>query len=522
MDIKLEYIKNINYILYNYIIIYDNKYDLIYKCLKDKNYIFNYINNNNNSKEYILLFYSIITNNYKCLKLLIEKGYDINKRFNNNNICLSIACYDGDVKIVQLLLDNGADIYQTDKYFGRTALEEAFYNNKYDIVNLFFGRYYSQQLMTNVLINSIKEDNKKLSGYIIFNNKDNLSIFNSLNGNNESALLIACKLENYELAKIIIKHSNKVINTKCNEGYNCLMISCDKGYYNIIELLLNNGADIDINNEYGDTCLFKSYKNKIEILKLLLKYNPNINHQNNFGDTCLIIACKKAHLYIYHIYKIIELLISSGADINIQNKYGKTCLFYSCSYPYQKINEIIVKLLINNGADVNILNNQNNNCLQVACIKGCYNIVKILYENGVNVENRSKTGDTALMYASRYNNVDIVEYLISIVNNFGKSAIEQAIINKNYNIVKILISHGAYINDRLLNLSINLNAISISKLLLASGCDYAYNVSHNKNNKLKYINDYLESYEYDVLKNKKSSNIFSLIVLTSDNYFNLI
>ena len=46
----------------------------------------------------------------KLIKLLIEKGVDINIPNSNGLTLINMACYKGHTKIVKLLIENGADI----------------------------------------------------------------------------------------------------------------------------------------------------------------------------------------------------------------------------------------------------------------------------------------------------------------------------------------------------------------------------------------------------------------------------
>ena len=86
----------------------------------------------------------------------------------------------------------------------------------------------------------------------------------------------------------------------------------------IVKLLLNAGADIDKQDNHGDTALiYAAIKNNIEIVKLLLNSGADIDKQNNNGDTALIYAAYRNNL------EIVEILLDYGADefiLDYENK----------------------------------------------------------------------------------------------------------------------------------------------------------------------------------------------------------
>lgn len=89
-------------------------------------------------------------------------------------------------------------------------------------------------------------------------------------------------------------------------------------------------ADVDIQDEYGETALFRSIKNRnIKGVKSLLEHGANSNHKNNNGNTPLICACytglfNSSETSIYDIRLIISILLESDADVSAKNNQGET------------------------------------------------------------------------------------------------------------------------------------------------------------------------------------------------------
>jgi len=80
------------------------------------------------------------------------------------------------------------------------------------------------------------------------------------------------------------------VNAKEDDGldYNTLMITTINGHTRGVELLLNHGVDKEAKNAYGITALIiASEYNHIEIIKMLLEHSANINVHNRLGHSCL-------------------------------------------------------------------------------------------------------------------------------------------------------------------------------------------------------------------------------------------
>jgi ankyrin repeat protein len=74
---------------------------------------------------------------------------------------------------------------------------------------------------------------------------------------------------------------------------------------NRLEEYIKSGCNINIQNNYGDTLLhIASERGYTEIVKLLLKYKADVNIRNKWNETVLDIAKDKINYYT----EIIELL----------------------------------------------------------------------------------------------------------------------------------------------------------------------------------------------------------------------
>jgi len=110
----------------------------------------------------------------------------------------------------------------------------------------------------------------------------------------------------------------------------------------MINFLLENGADINKLDGYGNSLLFSAIKNNnIKLIKFLLKKNANINFQNKY-TTPLMLAIKMKNI------ELVKILLKNGANINFQDKNLNTPLILAIKMK----NIELVKILLKNNADI--------------------------------------------------------------------------------------------------------------------------------------------------------------------------
>jgi len=139
-----------------------------------------------------------------------------------------------------------------------------------------------------------------------------------------SILMAAFEEDNLEIAELLLKLgvSPEIENVHW-DWRTCLIWACYKGYDDVVELLLNNGADpnyikgsklpLMVATEYG-------YEDVVELL-LNNGADPNIK----INDWTSLMKASK-----YNRKKISEILLNNGADPNIQNGlYGKSSIDFA-------------------------------------------------------------------------------------------------------------------------------------------------------------------------------------------------
>ena len=130
----------------------------------------------------------------------------------------------------------------------------------------------------------------------------------------------------------------------------------------IIKLLIEKGASLDIQNDTGKTALMYSIMfDRIDIVTLLLEKGASLDNKDHHGRTAMMYAvfqryvnhgetrCTSSpfhgdsHYEKFNDSHIIELLIEKGASLDIQDNEGKTALTISQEKGNEEIVEYIMK-----------------------------------------------------------------------------------------------------------------------------------------------------------------------------------
>jgi ankyrin repeat protein len=166
-------------------------------------------------------------------------------------------------------------------------------------------------------------------------------------------------------------------------GSTPLIVACSiEGTYEIIELLISKGADINIKGSYdGRTALMWAAQNSQKTVELLLAKGAEVNVKGVDGMTAFIQS-------IFGILSgsvtiaVCDLLIEKGANVNDQltgdDATGWTAIMFASSNG--KLD--LVKYLISKGADVNLKAKDGTSALSLALKDKNDDIIKILKDNG--------------------------------------------------------------------------------------------------------------------------------------------
>ena len=223
-----------------------------------------------------------------------------------------------------------------------------------------------------------------------------------------------------------------------------LITASFKSNTEIVRMLLENGADTEVENQHGVTPLhWAAEKGNDDIAEMLIEHGADVNHQSKNGGNPLVSAAMKGNL------KIAKMLVEKGADIETENKHGITPLYWAA----EKAHEDIAELLIEHGANVNHRTDNGSTPLSGAAFGGNIKIVNMLLEKGANVNDENEHGVTPLFWAAEKGFEEIAESLINhgadvnYRSDSKSTPLSEAAFGGKVNIVNMLLEKGANVND---------------------------------------------------------------------------
>ena len=149
------------------------------------------------------------------------------------------------------------------------------------------------------------------------------------------------------------------------------------GYRNkeSVVLLLDMGADVNATNDrYFSALRTAAEKGYADIVKILLQRGAMVDYAGRSSETPLMYVMSSPDANNEELEDVAKILINAGADVNAKGRIGNTALHSAAGN--NKIH--LVRLLIKSGADVNIQNNEGQTALSTARKKGYKDIVSIL------------------------------------------------------------------------------------------------------------------------------------------------
>ena len=326
-------------------------------CFFVKDFIKNgeYVNCKNKNGQ-TPLHIATLFNRLDIIIFLIENGADVNNKDNNLNTPIFYAKEDA----FEILLNNGANINLEDKY-GANLLHIAAIS----------GSEKTTMSLLNMGAVNFKTSNKYPYTYLFLAVKSkNKNVINmlletrlkyQLNKDNSSPLHAACFDGSLQLTQLLV-YNNIILNIKNDAGMTALHIAALRGYTNIVEFLIQNGALINDQTflVHKQICL-TSRKKGYDLFIGNLNFNKKSDARNNkkthiiTGKTPLHLAAEFGH------FDTAYTLLLYGAKIDLKDCTGMTPFLLSIENQNFEISE----LLAENGANIEEKDNRKRDYKQI-------------------------------------------------------------------------------------------------------------------------------------------------------------
>lgn len=247
-----------------------------------------------------------------------------------------------------------------------------------------------------------------------------------------------------KVAAVLLQHGAEV-DVQDNLGWTPLHWASQAGRRDIVKFLLEHNADVNAQTGPGNTPLhLASGEGEPGIARLLLQHRAIVHYRDNKGWTSLHTASNNGHL------DVVQLLLESGAIVDARNRVQKTPLALASMNGHVEVS----RFLIERGADVNSRTKESWVPLHIAARFGHLDVVQLLLDHDVDVDVQEEDRWTSLHLASANGHLEVVELLVqrdAIVdmrNDKGETPLDWASAFGHLDIARFLINHGANLSSR--------------------------------------------------------------------------
>jgi len=276
-------------------------------------------------------------------------------------------------------------------------------------------------------------------------------------------LIDAVKNVDREAVRSLLKQGANV-NAPQADGTTALHWASYRDDLESADLLIRSGANVNARNDLGATPLWAACQNGSEsMVRRLLTAGANPNAALLLGETPMMVAARSGSP------AVVELLAAKGANVNASAARGQTALMWAVGQKHPEV----VKALIAHGADIHARSESwtevmavpphgyleynraiphgSDTALMFAARVDDLASAKLLVAAGANVNDEDAWGVSAVVLAAHSGFTDVVKFLLekgatANSDRAGFTALHEAIMRRDENLVKVLLDHGADAN----------------------------------------------------------------------------
>lgn len=322
-------------------------------------------------KGYTLLNYAVKNNDLATVQYLASKGASLETEYNSMPP-LIYAVQLGNYKIMQFLIDNGADVTRSDSS-GQSVLH---------------------------MLASGKNNGKTISTMNIpdklLDRKDN---------EGRPPVVLAVLNKRWDSVKALAEKGADTGYTD-NEGRSLLFMSLEAGSYETVSMLMDKGLSITKGNSRGVTPLhvtagFKG-KNWDALLLRIIQAGADVNLADESGASPAGRAIDSGNISGF------KILCDNGLNLNSVEKGSEPLLIYA----YRKNQKLIVTELIKRGASLDVRDSAGNTMLHAAAEKNDSAFLKTM-QAGTDINMKNSLGKTPLMVAIEKGSIAFAQMLLA-------------------------------------------------------------------------------------------------------------
>lgn len=266
--------------------------------------------------------------NYDRIKILLDRGANINAKDYIDRTALMIAAESDYPAIVELLVKRGANLKSRDMY-KRRAIDYAEKNYHQEIIDI-LGIAYAESTPPDSVVrkliemgypfsnesfhDAVRDKNLKAVELFLSEGMDPLDDYDHY----QSALEAAVSDNNPEMVLLLLSKIPKKTTEPVASAFH---EAVDNGNIEIIRILTSWGINLKqlIRFEIYPLLDTRDY----ETMKLLLENGMNINIRDKHGKSTLLMAVTEHEIPESERVVLVNLLLEYGADPNVSDQNGR-------------------------------------------------------------------------------------------------------------------------------------------------------------------------------------------------------
>ncbi|MGH0158275.1 UNVERIFIED_CONTAM: hypothetical protein FKN15_040052 [Acipenser sinensis] len=410
----------------------------------------------------------------KVAEMLLKSGADVNAEQENGETAMHIAARHGSLRMLQALIEEGGDLTCQSKA-GENPLHIAVRHCHAPVVEEILRYLATEKSQTEATVCVSQENTEgetplhlaaEIKKDIIHFEEEDTKIIRILMEYNiditaatrltcETPLHYCARVGNTDVLLEILKNFNtnqlqQAINKHAKNGWSPLLLAAERGHTEMVRILLQNHARVDVFDEHGKAALHLAAGNgHEEIADILLSHKAFVNAKTKLGLTPLHLGAqngycrlvkllvethmasidalslnKRTPLHLAALHGQLDVccsLLNMKADVNATDIHGQTPLHLAAENDHSEV----VKLFLKHRPELaTFANVEGATCAHIAASKGSVAVIKELLKfSKVGVTSaRNQTNDSSpLLLAAAGGHAEVVKVLLEA----GASAAEE-------------------------------------------------------------------------------------------------
>lgn len=324
------------------------------------------------SNGYTLLNYAVKKNDLATVQYLASKGASLETTYNSMTPLL-YSVQLGNYKVMQFLIDSGADVTRTDQE-GMSVLH---------------------------ILAAGKNNGKTISG---MNIPDKL--LNKKDREGRPPIVVAVINKRWDSVKALTDKGADTGYTD-TEGRSLLFMSLEGGSYETVSMFMDKGLSITRANSRGVTPLHLTAglkgKNWDALMLKIIQSGADVNAGDDSGGSAAGMAIDSGNAPGFRI------LCDNGLNLNFMEKGSEPLVMYA----YRKNQKVIMNELIQRGASLAARDSAGNTMLHAAAEKNDTAFFKSMQQGSYDLNIKNSLGKTPLLVAVEKGSVAFAQLLIA-------------------------------------------------------------------------------------------------------------